>query len=752
MTAKPSLTSGDIRAAIESLPSPAFSSAELAANMPAASRELLDQVLLRLVQSGKLQRLKRGFYQRTDATIEPKDEDQAEGQPAKAKEFAPVVTLEPVISVAPDVPNIANLIWATADEVLRGDYKPHEYGSVILPFTVMRRIDCVLAETKAKVLETAVKYAKSDIDPSVFFERATGGLKFWNTSKFDFPTLVNDAGGIHKNLLDYVGGFSPSIRDIFDYYKTIDLINDLKRKNLLLLLVQKFAKVNLHPEVVSNADMGQAFEELIRRFSEQSNETAGEHYTPRDAIRLAVELLFATDEDLTLAKEQRIVTLYDPTAGTGGMLSVAEAHLKSQNSSVVVRPYGQELNEQTYAICKADMLIKGQDISKIALGNTLSQDAFANEKFDYMLSNPPYGVDWKKVKDEVEAEARKLGMKGRFGPGLPRISDGQLLFLLNLVAKMHPKDNNETSRIAIVLNGSPLFSGGAGSGESEIRRYILENDLLEAIVALPTEMFYNTGIATYIWILSNKKEPRRAGLVQLVNATEFFGKMRRNLGSKRRELRSEDIARIVAQYGNFKESEYSKIVPTTAFGYNTIVVERPLRLNFQIAPERLARLNDETSLTKNGLNLDDLKEALIGIGPDVFRSRPAFMKALDKALHRTDITLKPAQYKAVLSALSERDETADICLDGKNRPEPDSELRDTENVPLGEGIDEYVERQVLPFVPDAWVDESKTKVGYEIPFTRYFYKYVPPRPLDEIDADLSTLTSQITAAIQQVTA
>lgn len=653
----------------------------------------------------------------------------------------------PSAKAAPEAPNIANLIWATADEVLRGDYKPHEYGSVILPFTVMRRIDCVLAPTKAQVLEAAVKYAKSDVDPSIFFERATGGLKFWNTSKFDFTTLTNDAAGIQKNLLDYVGGFSASIRDIFDYYKTVDLINGLARKNLLFLLVQKFAKVNLHPDVLSNADMGQAFEELIRRFSEQSNETAGEHYTPRDAIRLAVELLFTTDEDPTLRKEQRIITLYDPTAGTGGMLSVAEEHLKNYNKSIVVRPYGQELNEETYAICKADMLIKGQDISKIVLGNTLSKDAFPNEKFDYMLSNPPYGVDWKKVKDEVEGEARRLGFKGRFGPGLPRISDGQTLFLLHLISKMHPKGSNETSRIAIVLNGSPLFSGGAGSGESEIRRFVLENDLLEAIVALPTEMFYNTGIATYIWILSNNKEPRRKGKVQLVNATEFFGKMRRNLGSKRREVRAEDIARIATEYGNFQETEYSKIFPTTEFGYRTVVVERPLRLNFQVSPERLARLDDETSLTKNGLNLDDLKEALIGICPDVYKSRTAFVKALDKSLDRADIALKGPQYKAVLSALSERDETADICLDGKKRPEPDSELRDTENVPLDEDINVYMQREVMPFVPDAWVDEDKTKVGYEIPFTRYFYEYKPPRSLIDIDADISATSLEIVSLL-----
>ncbi|MFZ1123604.1 MAG: N-6 DNA methylase [Candidatus Baltobacteraceae bacterium] len=731
--------SDQVRDAIKALPSSAFSASELAARIPDVSRELFDQVLSRMVQSGEIHRLQRGFYQRSDAASATDDA----GGDANPRAASPAVSTPAATAGTQDAPNIANLIWATADEVLRGDYRPHEYGSVILPFTVMRRIDCVLAPTKAKVLQTAVKYAKSGIDPSVFFERATGGLKFWNTSKFDFPTLVNDAAGIQKNLLDFVGGFSSSIRDIFDYYKIVDLINDLKRKNLLFLLVQKFAKVNLHPNVVSNADMGQAFEELIRRFSEQSNETAGEHYTPRDAIRLAVELLFATDEDPTLRKEQRIVTLYDPTAGTGGMLSVAEDHLKEYNNSIIVRPYGQELNEQTYAICKADMLIKGQDISKIVLGNTLSKDAFPNEKFDYMLSNPPYGVDWKKVKDEVEAEARKLGMKGRFGPGLPRISDGQMLFLLHLISKMHPKGGNETSRIAIVMNGSPLFSGGAGSGESEIRRFVLENDLLEAIVALPTEMFYNTGIATYIWILSNKKEPRRVGKVHLVNGSEFFSKMRRSLGNKRREFRAEDIARIAIEYGTFKESEYSKILPTTAFGYNTIVVERPLRLNFEVSPERLARLDDEAALTKNGLNLEDLKEALRGIGPKVFMSRPKFLKALDAALDRANITLKEPQRKAVVSALSERDESADICLDAKRRPEPDSELRDTENVPLGEDIHAYVELEVLPFVPDAWMDESKTKIGYEIPFTRYFYKHVPPRPLTEIDSDLATVTTEI---------
>lgn len=608
MPTKTTATASDqVRAAIASLASPVFSAAELADALPEVKRELFDQVLLRMLQDGKIQRLKRGFYQRSEDVGVANDSDES----------------SPVIVNTSDSPKIANLIWSTADEVLRGDYKPHEYGSVILPFTVMRRIDCVLAPTKAKVLAVAAKHAKSDIDTSIFFEKATGDLKFWNTSQFDFPTLANDPRGIKRNMLDYIGGFSASIRDIFDYYKVVDLINDLSRKDLLLLLVQKFAKVNLHPDIVSNADMGHAFEELIRRFSEQSNETAGEHYTPRDAIRLAVELLFTSDEDPTLSKEQRIVTLYDPTAGTGGMLSVAEEHLKQFNDSIIVRPYGQELNEQTYAICKADMLIKGQDISKIVLGNTLSKDAFPNEKFDYMLSNPPYGVDWKKSKDEVEAEAKKLGFKGRFGPGLPRISDGQMLFLLHLISKMHAKNSSETSRVAIVMNGSPLFSGGAGSGESEIRRYILENDLLEAIVGLPNEMFYNTGIATYIWILSNKKEPRRLGKVQLVNAAEFYAKMRRSLGNKRREFKPDDIQRIVNEYGAFKESEYSKIFTNATFGYSTIVVERPLRLSFEVTEPLLDVLFTQV-LFKKGANYQFLRESFRTLTGHKYRSRAEF--------------------------------------------------------------------------------------------------------------------------------
>jgi len=647
-------------------------------------------------------------------------------------------------------PNLANLIWTTADEVLRGDYKPHQYGSVILPFTVMRRLDCVLEPTKKAVLAALDKHHKSGIDVAYFFEKAAGGLKFWNTSRFDFNLLVADPDGVKKNAINYVGGFSESIRDIFEYYKVVELINDLASKNLLFLVVKKFASVNLHPDVVNNADMGQVFEELIRRFSESSNETAGEHYTPRDAIRLMVEVLFATDEDATLRKESRIVTLYDPTAGTGGMLSISEEHLKLFNDSIIVRPYGQELNPETYAICKADMLIKGQDISKIVLGNTLSNDAFSNERFDYMLSNPPYGVDWKKGKDEVETEHKRLGFKGRFGPGLPRISDGQMLFLLHLISKMHAK-GKETSRIAIVMNGSPLFTGAAGSGESEIRRFVIENDLLEAIIGLPTEMFYNTGIATYVWILSNNKENRRKRKVQLIDATAIFKPMRRSLGNKRRYFDKDDIAEITRLYGDFKETETCKILANETFGYQTILVDRPLRLNFQLSPERLSRLEDEPSLTKNGIDIGELKETLGSIGPEkIFKSRSDFLNVFDSVLRTAGLTLNRPQYKTVWQCLSERDETAEVCIDGKGKPEADSELRDTENVPLGEDEETYFKRNVLPYMPDAWTDSEKTRIGYEIPFARYFYKYVPPRSLKAIDSDLDEVTSELVRALQNV--
>lgn len=652
-----------------------------------------------------------------------------------------------------DVLNTASLIWGIADDVLRGHYKPHQYGSVILPFTVMRRLDCVLEPTKDSVLKAYEKHKAKGIDLEYLMEKATDGLKFWNTSQFTFPLMLGDAAGIKKNLVDYVGSFSENIRDIFDCYKVISLISDLASADILFLLVKKLAAVNLHPNAVSNADMGKLFEELIRKFAEDQNESPGEHYTPRDAIHLMVELLFATNEDATLNKEARIVTLYDPAAGTGGMLSVAEEYLKELNSSIIVKPFGQELNPETYAVCKADMLIKGQDINKIVRGNTLSNDAFPNEKFDYMLSNPPYGYDWKAAEDAVKAEYRNLGRKGRFGPGLPRISDGQMLFLMTLVSKMHPKNSSEASRAAIVLNGSPLFTGGAGSGETEIRRYLIENDLVEAIVALPGQMFYNTGINTYVWVLSNNKEKRRKGKIQLIDASQTFEKMRKSLGDKRRYLSPQQIESAVKIYGDFVESETCKIRPNEDFGYRTITVERPLRLNFQVTPERLERLDEKKPLVQNGINLAKLKAALSAVDLEkLFKSRPVFLKVVNATLKNAGIELKPPQLRALLEALSERDESAEVCLDGKGCRESDPELRDTENVPLSDDVRNYFEREVKPYVADAWVDEEKTATGYEIPFTRHFYKYHAPRSTETIDAELRKVTSDLLSMLNEMSA
>ncbi|MBX0329993.1 type I restriction-modification system subunit M [Oscillochloris sp. ZM17-4] len=557
----------------------------------------------------------------------------------------------------------AGLVWAIA-ELLRGDYKQSDYGKVILPFTLLRRLDGVLAQTKGAVLAEHAKRKDSGLDVSLFLARAAG-YSFYNASKFDFPTLLGDANGIKANLLDYVAGFSPNVRDIFERYEFEKQLAKLDGANLLYQVVGRFAAIDLSLAAVSNESMGMMFEELIRRFAELSNETAGEHFTPREVIRLMVDLLF-TPDDINLSKPGVVRSIYDPAAGTGGMLAVAEEHLHAMNPDARLSIFGQELNEESYAICKADMLIKGYEVDRIICGNTLSHDGHAGQRFDYMLSNPPFGVEWKKVEDAVRKEHKQKGHDGRFGPGLPRVSDGSLLFLMHLLSKMRPAKEGG-SRVAIVLNGSPLFTGGAGSGESEIRRWVIENDWLEAIVALPTDMFYNTGIATYIWVLSNHKAPERRGKIQLINAASFFVKMRKSLGSKRKELGEADIERIVKLYGVFEAGEHSRIFDNDDFGYRTITVERPL-YDAKGKPER----------------------------------------------------------------------------DRKGQPKADSSLRDTENVPLKDDVDAYVAREVLPHVPDAWVDGEKTKVGYEIPFTRHFYAYTPPRPLEAIDADLQRLGAEIT--------
>ena len=577
-------------------------------------------------------------------------------------------------------PPLSAFLWSVAD-LLRGDYKQSDYGKVILPFTVLRRLDCVLAPTKAAVLVEFAAKQKAKLNPEPFLIRKTG-VPFYNTSPMDLRTLRGDQDHIRENLYSYVQAFAPAVRDIFERFEFHTQVDRLAKANLLYQVTERFAQVDLHPEKVDNHQMGLMFEELIRKFAELSNETAGEHFTPREVIRLMVDLLFEED-DAALSKPGTVRTLYDPTAGTGGMLSVAGEYLAEHNAKARLSVYGQELNAESYAICKADMLIKGQDVSHIVYGNTLSDDGFAQEKFDYLLSNPPFGVEWKRVEKEVRREHEQKGYNGRFGPGLPRVSDGSLLFLLHLISKMRPARDGG-SRLGIVLNGSPLFTGGAGSGESEIRRYVLENDLLEAIVALPVDMFYNTGISTYIWILTNRKPERRKGKVQLIDASGYWQKMRKSLGSKRKELSEAHIERITRLFGAFEEADeggkpVSRIFRNEAFGYRTITVERPLR---------------------------------------------------------------DAQGQVVLGSKGKL----------KGKPQPDAELRDTENVPLDEDVDAYFRREVLPHAKDSWIDPEKTKVGYEIPFNRHFYVFTPPRELAVIDAELKLVTDRIKTMIQGLSA
>ncbi len=582
-------------------------------------------------------------------------------------------------------PALSSFIWAVAD-LLRGDYKQSDYGKVILPFTVLRRLDCVLDSTKPAVLAELAAKEKLGVNPAPFLSRITG-RQFFNASPLDLKKLLGDPTHVATNLFAYIQGFSPEVRDIFEHFEFQTQIERLSKAGLLYQVTEKFCQIDLHPDKVSNADMGTVFEELIRKFAELSNETAGEHFTPREVIRLMVNLLFIEDDEV-LAKPGVVRTLYDPTAGTGGMLSVAGEYLHEHNPKASLAVYGQELNPESYAICKADMLIKGQDVANIVFGNTLSDDGHPTKTFDYMLSNPPFGVEWKKVEREVRKEHQDKGFAGRFGPGLPRVSDGSMLFLLHLISKMRPATEGG-SRFGIVLNGSPLFTGGAGSGESEIRRYVLENDLLEAIVGLPTDMFYNTGIATYVWILSNRKPAARKGKVQLIDASGMWQKMRKSLGQKRKELSDAHIDRITRLFGHFEEASdhdadgsarpISRIFDNEDFGYHSITVERPLR------------------------------------GEDG---------------------------KVVLGQKGKQ----------KGKPQPDSSLRDTENVPYKDDMAEYFKREVLPHAPDAWIDSDKTRVGYEIPFNRHFYVFKPPRPLAEIDADLKASTDRILEMIKGLSA
>lgn len=605
---------------------------------------------------------------------------------------------------------LSSFIWSVAD-LLRGDYKQSEYGRVILPFTVLRRLDCVLESTKDNVLKEYAAKTKQEINPEPFLLRAAK-QSFFNTSTLDLPKLIGDQDHIRENLYAYVQGFSPNARDIFERFDFYTQVERLHKNGLLYLVTEKFAGVDLHPVRVDNNQMGLVFEELIRKFAELSNETAGEHFTPREVIRLMVNLLFIEDDKVLTPGTAVVRTVYDPAAGTGGMLSLSEEYLVEHNPDARLTMYGQELNDESYAICKADMLIKGQDIANIIPGNTLSDDGHGDKRFDYMLSNPPYGVEWKKVEKAVRKEHEEKGFSGRFGPGLPRVSDGSMLFLLHLVSKMRPVQDGG-SRIGIVLNGSPLFTGGAGSGESEIRRYLLESDLVEGIIGLPTDMFYNTGIATYVWILTNRKKAHRKGKVQLIDASSFWQRTRKSLGSKRKELSDEHIEEITKLFGRFEEAQLatildsegrevgrsilygdqscpaapeggkvkllhlSRILPNEDFGYRTITIERPL--------------------------LDEAGKPVLGTKGKT-----------------------------------------------KGKPQPNTSLRDTENVPLAEDVENYFKREVLPHVPDAWIDHEKTKVGYEIPFNRHFYVFESPRPVEAIDADLQKVSTNIMNMLREM--
>ena len=652
-----------------------------------------------------------------------------------------------------NIASLASLIWSVAD-LLRGDFKQSQYGRIILPFTVLRRLECVLEANKQKVL-AAVESTKAL--PEVARDKlllSAAGQSFYNTSKLTLDSLGENQIG--DNLDAYVRAFSTDAREVFEHFNFEASIGLLEDANLLYKVVRSFATVDLSPEAVDNYDMGLVFEELIRRFAESSNETAGEHFTPRDIVRLTTSLVFASDNE-ALTKPGVVRSIYDPTAGTGGFLSCGMEYLHELNPAARLATFGQELNPESYAICKADMLIKGQDISHIKLGNTLSDDQLPFERFDYCLSNPPFGVDWKKVEKQVSDEHQRKGFDGRFGPGLPRVSDGSLLFLLHLISKMRPASaNSEGSRIGIILNGSPLFTGGAGSGESEIRRYVLENDLLDALVALPTDMFYNTGIATYIWVLSNHKPAERKGKVLLINASDLHTPMRKSLGSKRKQLSDEAINEIVALYSRYEASPIAKIFPTSAFGYRRITVERPLKLAFYPQDaERLAALQADKGWEKLDATLQAAILAALPQLPEQLLCREQFKKQLTKALGATKLPA-PA-LKLLINTFGEQNDAAQICMT-KGEPEASSELRDYENVPLGEDIHAYLAREVLPHVPDAWIDVSKTDpldgqvgiVGYEIPFNRHFYQYQPPRPLAEIDADLDAVAKEIMQLLAEV--
>ena len=697
---------------------------------------------------------------------------------------------------------IVSFIWGVAD-LIRDAFKRGKYQDVILPLTVLRRLDCVLTPTKENVLQRQAELRGRGLEDTRSQLEIASGFKFYNTSRYDFERLLADAPNVAANLRNYIAGFSQNMREVLERFDFDNTISKLDEAGLLFQVLERFGNVDLHPDVIDNAAMGTIFEELVRRFNEALNENPGEHFTPRDVVHLMVDLMLAGD-DSSIDGEGAVRTVYDPCCGSGGMLTIAKEHItigNLENGNLLTGPvnplaeiylYGQEVNPETWAVSKSDLYMKdptGKDAENIVFGTTLSNDRHAEKTFDYLIANPPYGKDWKRDESAVRAE-HDHGSVGRFGPGLPRISDGQLLFLLHMLARTKTPTEGG-SRIAVIMNGSPLFTGDAGSGESEIRRYIFENDLLEALIALPEQLFYNTGIATYVWLLTNRKAPERKGKVQLIDASSFWVPMPRSLGDKRRQIppdKARDILKILKDYqdgdtrmvikdGNQEEMVVSRVFPTTHFGFRKITVERPLQLNFQAIPERIGRLEEEkgfqalsTSRKRGyaaaqeeaqGLRLQKaLLDLLHGLPKTIVSDRKAFEGILDAAVKKAGLKLPAPARKSILNALAERDETAAICRTRDGIPEPDPELRDTERVPLAENVNAFFEREVSPHVPDAWIDESKRDakdgevgvVGYEINFNRYFYRYSPPRPLEDIETDIRHIEADIVQMLHEITA
>lgn len=654
-----------------------------------------------------------------------------------------------------------SFIFNVADKSLRGPFSAREYEDVILPMTVLRRIDCVIRDTQdaVRARHAELKDRIQNLDDIL---KRESGYPFYNVSQFDFTRLLEDPANIVDNVNTYINGFSSNMIEILENFNFRDTLRRLAKNDLTFLVFQQFSELDLHYEKISNHNMGYVFEELIRKFNEETNESPGEHYTPREIVTLMTRLMVEPDAE-RLGKPGLILQVQDPCCGTGGMLSIAKKSIQDLNPKAIVEVSGQELNPKTFAISKSDMMISGEsgkDAERIRLGNTLKDDLFPGETYHYMIANPPYGVDWSAAQAEVKAE-HELGEQGRFAPGLPRKSDGQTLFMLHMLAKMKSVKNGG-SRVAVIMNGSPLFTGDANSGESEIRRYVLENDLLETIVALPEQIFYNTGIATYAWILTNRKEERRKGHVQLINASgeAFWKPMRKSLGNKRREMSEEHIGNVMEIYRAFKDdTDVSKIYPNEFFGYRKVTVDRPLKMNFQASSDRIERLDQEKNFTK--LDEDEqqsIVHVLNGMNDELYTDRAAFLPVLEAALKQAGLKPKAALKKSILKALGERDVNATVCTNKKGEPEHDTDLRDTERIPQDVPIDAYMEKEVWPHVPDAWVNESVTdmtdgetgKVGYEINFNRYFYVYTPPRPLEEIEGEILDLQDDINRLMDEL--